>query len=156
MLLCIIMSILKKQLYQLCYDYIVNRILTAENAIQGAAESAGDDTKSSAGDKYETGREMMQQEIDRNVKLLEEARRQKAVLEQLNPDLHSDWVINGSLVSTNHGNFYIAISAGQLEVDGRTYFAVSAISPIGSMLLGKKKSDSFEFNHKVFEIRSVE
>ena len=60
------MNGIKQELYKQCKNYVSNCIDTAQKAIDDAVESANDDTKSSAGDKYETGREMMQQEIDRN------------------------------------------------------------------------------------------
>ena len=119
--------------------YVNERIATAQQAINSACESANDDTKSSAGDKYETGREMMQQEIDRNREQLDEAKRLKFDLEQIKPLKITENVQNGSLVSTNYGKFYIGISRGQIIMNGRNYFAISALSPIGSKLLNKKQ-----------------
>ncbi|MDQ1139553.1 hypothetical protein [Pedobacter agri] len=67
------MSTLKNQLFQLCFTFIQNRIENIEYSMLQARQASNDDTKSSAGDKYETTREMMQQEMDRNSKLLYEA-----------------------------------------------------------------------------------
>jgi hypothetical protein len=67
------MTNLKKDLYTLCVNYAKTRIETAKQAIDDAQQSANEETKSSAGDKYETGREMMQQETDRNQAQLNEA-----------------------------------------------------------------------------------
>jgi hypothetical protein len=36
-------------------------------------------------------------------------------------------------------NYFLSISAGQLTVKGKVYFAISIVSPIGKLLLGKKK-----------------
>ena len=49
-------SNLKQQLYSLCLKQIEQKISNAQSAIDSATESANDDTKSSAGDKHETGR----------------------------------------------------------------------------------------------------
>ena len=130
---------IKEKLYKQCMVYVNERIATAQQAINSACESANDDTKSSAGDKYETGREMMQQEIDRNREQLDEAKRLKFDLEQIKPLKITENVQNGSLVSTNYGKFYIGISRGQIIMNGRNYFAISALSPIGSKLLNKKQ-----------------
>mgnify|MGYP003298535542 CR=1 FL=1 len=149
------MSLIKQQLYDLCNQFIDERILTAEKAIEAARESANDDTKSSAGDKYETGREMMQQEINRNTTQLHEARKLKMVLQSVSPEISEGPIRNGSLVFTNYGTFYIAISAGQLIVDDQNYFAVSALSPIGAILMKLNKGDTFQFNGKKFSITDV-
>ena len=130
---------IKEKLHKQCMVYVNERIVTAQQAINSARESANDDTKSSAGDKYETGREMMQQEIDRNREQLDEAKRLKFDLEQIKPLKITENVQNGSIVSTNYGKFYIGISRGQIIMNGRNYFAISALSPIGSKLLNKKQ-----------------
>ncbi|MDB5014682.1 MAG: transcription elongation factor [Daejeonella sp.] len=149
------MKNIKKTLYNLCLDYVNQRIETAGNAIKSARESANDDTKSSAGDKYETGRAMMQQEIDNNQLQLNEAKKLKAVLDQINPEKECDTVQIGSLVITNKCNFFISVSAGQLKVDGSIYFAVSSISPIGTRLMRLQIGSELNFNGKDFKIIEI-
>jgi len=147
---------IKEELYKQCMTYIQDCIDTAQQAINDAIESSNDDTKSSAGDKYETGREMMQQEIDRNRKQLEEAKRQKLGLEQIDHHKPFDTVQNGNLVITNFGKFYIAISRGQIKVDGDIFFAISSVSPIGSKLMRQKIGYEFDFNGKAFRIEDIQ
>jgi len=147
---------IKEELHKQCMTYIQDCIDTAQQAINAARESANDDTKSSAGDKYETGREMMQQEIDRNRKQLEEAKRQKLSLEQIDNQKKNDTVQDGSLVITNLGKFYIAISRGQIQVNGANYFAISAVSPIGIKLMRQKIGYEFDFNGKTFKIEDIQ
>lgn len=145
----------KEHLYQLCLSFIEQRIQTAETALTQAREASNDDTKSSAGDKYETSREMMQQDIDRNKRLLIDAEENRKVLETIGQAGSSDSIRGGSLVYTNQGIFYISISAGQLQLDGKTVFAISAASPIGKLMLGKKSKDSFSFNGKNYAIDEI-
>lgn len=149
------MTDIKLKLYNSCLEYVAKLLNTAQQAIDTARESAGDDTKSSAGDKYETGREMMQQEISRNQTQIEESKRLKQVLDQIHPGRKTEQVSNGSLVLTNRGNFYIAISAGQLLINGNNYYAVSSASPVGSLLKGRKAGDEFNFNGKQYIIQQV-
>ncbi|WP_349678673.1 3-oxoacyl-ACP synthase [Pedobacter sp. UBA4863] len=147
---------MKSQLYQLCLAFIEQRVNTANEALQQAQEASSDDTKSSAGDKFETGREMAQQDINRNKQLLADAQQQKAVLLGLVDVVEAEKVRSGSLVITNNGNFYISISAGQLQLEGKTYFAISAASPIGKLLLGKVIGEQFSFNGKTYLIEQVQ
>lgn len=146
---------IKSSLYQLCLNFIEERIQTAEIALKQAREACNDDTKSSAGDKYETSREMMQQDIDRNKRLLIDAEENQKVLNSLKDAPFSETARNGSLVYTNNGNFYLSISAGQLHLDKEIFFAISAVSPIGKLLLGKQKGDQFDFNGKKYQIKEV-
>ena len=77
---------LKQQLHQLCLTYIEKRIKTAQDALDSVNTSANEETKSSAGDKYETTREMLQQQIEKNTTALAEAVKQKQLLLQINTD----------------------------------------------------------------------
>jgi len=149
------MNRIKDELFKHCLNYVEECINTAQLAIEDAQSSANDDTKSSAGDKFETGREMMQQEIDRNRKQLEEAKKMRLALEQIENHQLSEIVHSGSLVITNFGKFYISISRGQIQVDGINYFAISAISPIGLKLMRQKIGYEFDFNGKPFIIESI-
>ena len=150
------MAGIKERLHQVCMDYVEDRIASARHAITAARESANDDTKSSAGDKYETGREMMQQEIDRNRKQLEESQKLKLILEQIDPAKPVALALNGALVTTNFGRFYISISRGQIMIDECIYFAVSSVSPIGLKLMKQTEGYEFDFNGKLFRVEKVE
>jgi transcription elongation GreA/GreB family factor len=145
----------KQQLYALCRAYIEQRIATAQDAIRTAQSSANEETKSSAGDKYETGRAMMQLEIEKNTIQLAEAQKLKQLLEQIDPERKMNKVQLGSLVITDQGNFYIAISVGQLQHDGKTYFAIAPTSPIGLKLNGHMAGDVVSFNSKNYSIKEI-
>lgn len=146
---------MKQLLYQLCLDFVAQRINTATEALRQAQEASNDDTKSSAGDKFETSREMAQQDINRNKQLLADAQQQRAVLQSLADIREAVTVRSGSLVLTNQGSFYISISAGQLQLDGKIYFAISAASPIGKLLIGKSVGEEVAFNGKKYLIEQI-
>ena len=150
------MNSTKPALHALCHAFIEQRIAAARTAMQAAQESSSSETKSSAGDKYETGREMMQQEIDRNRKQLEESQKLKLILEQIDPAKPVALALNGALVTTNFGRFYISISRGQIMVDKCIYFAVSSVSPIGLKLMKQTEGYEFDFNGKLFRVEKVE
>ena len=149
------MGDLKKELHQLCINYVRKIMEATELAIADAQKASTDDTKSSAGDKYETGREMMQQETNRNMAQLNEANKLLVALNRVGTTGVSMHAEPGSVIVTNNGNFYLAISAGVLTLKGKTYFAVSPASPVGNMLAGKKAGDEFTLNGKRYQIESV-
>ena len=149
------MSTIKEALYNQCFDYVATRMQAAQQGIDEATQAAKDETKSSAGDKYETGREMMQQETDRNMAQLNEANKLKVALNKINISSVTNKADVGSLVVTDNGNFYIAISAGMLTVNDDKYFAVSPVSPIGMMLRGQKEGGEFKLNDKIYHVKQV-
>ncbi len=124
-------------------------------AIHAAQASANEETKSSSGDKYETGRAMAQLEIEKLSGQLAEVLKLKNVISQISPDITAADVRTGSLVFTSRGNFYIAINAGQQEVDGQIFFTVSAVSPIAQKLIGLAAGDSFTLNRQEFMLLKI-
>jgi hypothetical protein len=149
------MSELKTELYNLCVRYVQERIDTAMQAIKATQQAANEETKSSAGDKYETGRAMMQQDADRNQAQLNEANKLMGILNRITSNTALKTAEAGSLVITNNGNFYIAISAGTLVVNGESFFAVSAASPIGLKLKGQAIGNEFDLNGKNYRIENI-
>lgn len=149
------MTDIKKELHALCTIFVQQRMDNAQQAITSAEQSATEDTKSSAGDKYETGREMLQQEKDRGMAQLTEANKLKIALQRISTEGKSAKVEEGSVVKTNNGNFYIAISAGTLTFAGESYYAISAASPIGAKMLGCIAGDEFGLNGKGYKVESI-
>ncbi|NOT76319.1 MAG: 3-oxoacyl-ACP synthase [Cyclobacteriaceae bacterium] len=147
-------SSVREKLYNLCIDYVRQRMDEAEDAIRVIQRSANEETKSSAGDKYETGRAMAQIEIEKSMVQLAEAKKLNQVLIQIKPGAY-ETVQLGSVAITTQGNFYLTISAGKLSVDNETFFAISPASPIGMKLSGKAKGESFNFNGKEFVVKEV-
>jgi len=146
---------LKIALYQLCREFILSRIETAETALEQSREASNDDTKSSAGDKFETTREMMAQDIGRTKGLLADAKQNLQVLEAIVDVTAGDRVRSGNLVYTTQGIFYISISAGVLKAGSEQAFAISVLSPVGQMMVGKQVGESFSFNQKEYKITSI-
>ncbi len=146
----------KPRLNAACRAFIEQRMAAAAQAMRAAQESANSDTKSSAGDKYETGREMATQERDRHAAQLHQARQLAAELARISPDAPCDAVRPGALAHTSLGWFYVAISAGKLVVDGREFFAVSGAAPVAVALKGKRAGEEAVFNGRAVRVLAVE
>ncbi|MBD2724160.1 3-oxoacyl-ACP synthase [Hymenobacter armeniacus] len=143
----------KPVLHALCQTFIEQRIDAARTAMQAAQESSSSETKSSAGDKYETGREMANAERDRNAAQMQQAKQLQAELARINPELPCDTVRPGALVTTSLGQFYISISAGRLE--GTEVFAVSPAAPVAVALKGLRVGEQAMFNGKAVRVLAV-
>lgn len=148
-------SAIKSLLHALCISFVQKRIEAAQQAMQAAQAAANSEEKSSAGDKYETGRAMAQIARDQAAQQLDEALKLKAVLDQIEPKLSSKKVGLGSVVITDKNRFYISISAGELVAEGEKYYAISTLSPIGKLLLSRKENDMISFlkqEHQVLKV----
>ena len=146
----------KNTLYTYCTDYVMERITRLKIEIKKTQYSANEETKSSAGDKYETGRAMAQLEIEKNTTQLREAERLQGMLQAIHKDLVSEIIIPGSLVTTSNGMFYISISIGLIEIDKTPYFIVAPDSPIGKLFMGKKVDDTVSWNNNVYAIQTID
>jgi hypothetical protein len=136
---------LKVKLIERITKEIGDKILETEKSYQLAKESRDSDTKSSAGDKYETGREMMQKEMDKNLALINQYKQQ---LIELNKG-------SSKFIRTSQGDFIVCIGLGKLVIEGKNYFAISWDSPVGQQLKGKNSGDSYVINGKEFKIESI-
>ena len=145
----------KQKLYELCVEFVNQRLQTVESIVSSNQKALQSETKSSAGDKHETGRAMLQLEMEKAGQQLQGIQKMKEILAKTNIEKESTIAHLGSLVITNNTAYFLCISAGQFEVAHKKYFAVSVSSPIGKMLLGKKENDVFVFNGKQQIIEKV-
>ena len=137
---------IKEELYKQCEFYVNKRLETVEKTIASHQKALQSETKSSAGDKHETGRAMLQLEMEKASQQLSGITQMKETLAKINTTSISEVVRLGSVVETTSANYYISISAGLITIGTTKYFAVSSSSPIGKLILGKKEGESFDFN----------
>lgn len=143
------MNELKAKVYQSALTLLneKNRLLKEERntMLEGILE----ETKSSAGDKFETSREMMTQDlmtleiqIKQSKVDLDEIQRLQAIKDT------PPTVQEGSMVKLGSDWFMLAVSIGQINVDDKKVYLLSKNSPLGQLILGKKKNDQVNFRGK--------
>ena len=118
-------------------------------------ESVAGDTKSSMGDKYETAREMAQQEIEKTSRQMAMLQQWQGVFAQTQPNLTLTVVGIGALIETNKGIFYMAAPMGKIVIENTEIMVISPQSPAGKVMLGRKTEESFILNGTAFRIESV-
>ena len=136
---------IKEQILEKILVILNQRIDTARLAIESAKESRDNETKSSVGDKYETGRTLMQMEVEKNRVLLNKTERLKTELLKIDPKSNNDKVEFGSLILTGATNFFMSSAIGKIEVHGIEYICISLASPIGRQLQNKAIGDTIKF-----------
>jgi len=137
---------------------VKNRILSMLNTVTESLESERNaiqqETKSSAGDKYETQREMLQADIRRSEHQLNESTNHLDIIDHLF-DFHGKIII-GTMVELKQEKqnmlIFIGPAIGDVIVNQTKIKTVSQASPFGHLLMGKTIGDTIIFNQKSFSI----
>jgi transcription elongation GreA/GreB family factor len=146
---------LKQELYNQCKEFVNSKLSTIENTIKSNQEDLASETKSSAGDKHETGRAMLQLEMEKAGQQLKVVSEMKTTLDRINFQENSPVCKLGSVVKTENIYYFIAISVGKLIVNNDVYYAISSKSPIGQLLIGKRTGEEITFNGKQFSVNDI-
>jgi len=143
------------ELIQTCQEYLNKRIAIVRKAMNGLKEDLENESKSSAGDKYETGREMINIEWNKLTVQMNEYERLSKILKRIEDHKPTNKVVLGSLVMTNAANYFISIPAGEIKTNNQKCYAVGVKAPISQQLLGKEKGDQLKMNGKEFKILDI-
>jgi hypothetical protein len=146
---------IKQRLLEQCHNALEYRYEVICKLLGDIKQAMQSETKSSAGDKHETGRAMLQLEREKAGRQLAEIEHQKQVLARVQINSLTNIIGLGSLIITPQANYFIAISAGKIEYNGSVYYAISAASPMAKLLLGKEKGDTLQFQNKKITITEV-
>ena len=136
----------KDLLFAHCQHYIEAKRLLLEKQKDTLQLALTSESKSSVGDKHETGRAMIQLEREKLGNLIAEVEQNQQKLNAIKNHKSTECVRIGSIVLTDQANYFIAIAANFCELEGKKYYCISPQSPIGVRLLGKKVRDKIEFN----------
>lgn len=146
---------IKAQLYKKCMSLIAHKLEVVRKQMQDLEDDFLSETKSSAGDKHETGRAMMHLEREKIGKQFSELNQLNEVLAKIGPNIMTTRIGLGSVVLTSEANYFISVSIGLIKLPERMYYAISSVSPIGKLLLGKVKGEVVFFREKEIKILDV-
>jgi transcription elongation GreA/GreB family factor len=135
----------KQRLFSACMALLDEKINGLYAALKDLTAGAETDSKSSAGDKHETSRAMMQLEHENISRQLDGLLKEKNKLTVI--DAGSSMRITvGSLLRTNHGYIFLSVAIGKVTVDSEDVMTLSPQSPLGKKLLGHAAGDTVEMN----------
>ncbi len=145
----------KQELLALCEQMILTRIETSGLAMKQAQESANSDDKSSAGDKYETGRAVGQRESEMHGINLKQHQSDLTFLRTIDPSIiHQSCGLGAAIVCADF-LFFISLGLGATNHALGKVFLLSPQAPLAVSLKGKKAGDTFLMNGKPVQIREV-
>ncbi|MBA22546.1 MAG: 3-oxoacyl-ACP synthase [Flavobacteriales bacterium] len=146
---------LTQNLFNHCKNELTKKLKVLEARKRDLNQNLFSGHKSSAGDKHETERAMIQLELEKLGEQIKNTEIHQQILCSIQKIEKSPSVRLGSVVLTNIANYYISIAAGSCTLNSKTYYCISAQSPIGSLLLGKKVGDSIQFNNQMVRIEEI-
>lgn len=146
---------LKTQLLQHCQKQVDSRYSRIKQTIADIVESLLEESKSSSGDKHETGRAMLQIDRENAGKQLLEIEKIAQLLNKIDVKTSSDYARLGSLIYTDKFKYFISISVGAVSIENTDYLCVALNSPVGLLLSGKKKGEDFILNGSSYKITNV-
>lgn len=145
----------KKSVYKNYLNIVKSKIEVLQQALTDLKESGANETKSTAGDKHETALAMLQIEQANKRAQLQEALEQKNILEKLENVTNITKIVQGSLVKTNKGYFYVSVALGKALVEDIAVIAISPQSPLGAKMMGLCVDEVAEINGNVYEIEAL-
>ena len=124
---------------------LLRKLSYLNTSLKQAIDSRNSDTKSSAGDKFETSREMAQIEIQK-------IETEISKTQQFITDLASK---ASQLIITDKGAFLISIPFGKVMVNTTEVFCISNSAPITKQLVNTEISANFEYRGVTYNILDI-
>ncbi|MEQ9404752.1 MAG: GreA/GreB family elongation factor [Cyclobacteriaceae bacterium] len=145
----------KQGLIDLCMEIVKEKLQTIEDELATLQKSANEETKSSAGDKYETGRAMIMLEKEKFMTQKDQLFSQLKALKTIDVSREMNTVESGAIVTTTESDYFIATGIGQVKLEKENYLVISAMAPIAQAMLGKTVGQKVSFNKMEFTITAI-
>lgn len=150
------MNEFKAKVYQTAIDLLKQKETLLAEERKNIIESILEEEKNSAGDKYETSRETMTQDLNSLEKQIKQSKIDLEELYRLNTIKDTPPTVQeGALVKLGTEWFLLAVSIGQIKVEDAKVFLLSKNSPLGELLIGKKKKEQVNFRGKLQVIEEL-
>jgi transcription elongation GreA/GreB family factor len=150
------MEDVKMFLREYCSKWVHSKESLLQERVAELKQALDSETKSSAGDKHETGRAMLHLELEKTARALGDIQQMYAVLKRIPRSISRHEVAGlGSLVISDSGRYYLAVSAGAVRFENTDYWCISTASPVGKALLGKTAGEEASLQNKRVRILEI-
>ena len=150
------MNELQSAVYQIAISQLKQKEALLAEERKNIIESILEEEKNSAGDKYETSRETMTQDLNSLEKQIKQSGLDLEELYRLQTIKDTPPTVQeGALVQLGTEWFLLAVSVGQVKVGDKSVFLLSKNSPLGELLVGKKKGEVIQFRGKPQTITEI-
>ena len=143
----------KRRIYDKCLEMLEESAETTRKRIEEVQKDANESEQEH--DVFDGTRNKLLRQRDIYAEQLQNVLDEIQVLKKVTFDEPVEQVEFGAFVMTNQQDMFIVIGLGKVELDGKTYYAISKDVPIFNAMEGMKKGDTFEFNNNKFEIKDI-
>jgi hypothetical protein len=137
------------------HERVRRGISEASVILDGIQESIDSETQSTAGDKHDTSRELMQQERNKAAQNLQNQMSLDSLVLKLKKVIISNEVSFGSLVLTNEGWFFIGLPLGRVCFEKDDVLCISGNAPAAKFLESQRVGASIKMNGKNIQILRI-
>lgn len=145
----------KQKLKSILLESVEKRMQEANAAANEAQEAANSEEKSSAGDKYETGRAMGHLQKDMHAARIAAVKNELAQINAVDCSRLLSKAGPGAFVDAGATGIFIAGAAGKQTAEGRSVFFISPQSPLAKAIHGKQEGDVFTMGDQNFSIKMI-
>ena len=146
----------KTELISIILNHLEQGVREAQDSLNILNQSMSEETKSSAGDKYETQREMLQSELNLAEKQKIHKKEQLITFSHLISVVENitdtEKCVPGRFVEISlNGNTilgFLGLGFGDIKSSSLIIKGIGLDSPLGKQLLNVRKGDSINFNQK--------
>lgn len=140
-------------------DFLTIRFTDDVNEIQAdltlISNDLANDTKSSAGDKFETAREMANQEISKLQSVLAEKKRFLQLLQNDAFQSKSATIQAGALAQIEEIWYFFGLPFGKTTFDSKTVIGIGLTAPFAQAFLQKEKHSIVNFGQKNQSVNEI-
>ena len=134
---------------------IDKKVLDSRKYMESIERSIHSESKSTAGDKHDTSRELMQQERNKAAQNLSNQLAMQKTLIQLKIIDANIAIGFGSLIETQGNVIFIGLALGKINYLNREIVCISPLSPLARVLEGMQVGEVCTFNEVIYEIKQL-
>jgi len=134
---------------------IDKKVLDSRKYMESIERSIHSESKSTAGDKHDTSRELMQQERNKAAQNLSNQLAMQKTLIQLKLIDANIAIGFGSLIETQGNVIFIGLALGKINYLNREIVCISPLSPLARVLEGMQVGEVCTFNEVIYEIKQL-
>lgn len=144
---------LKGKLLEACRTKLMASIQNLEAAMNDAQQQANE--YGPPRDRYDAFRTQLMRKRDMMAQQLDNELNELKILERIDPKKTLEEIAFGAVILSKGQDYFIAVSQGKIEVEGRQFFTISVKVPVFQALQGKRKGDIIDFRGNKIEILDV-
>lgn len=146
----------RSQVFEALESHLMAAVKDGDWHLSSLQEALASEAKSTAGDKHETGRAMIHQEMRQVNETLQRSQSALRELTRMKKSSESPArVVSGVLVETTGPWVLMGLPLGKLDLDGTVVLGVSSEAPLAKAWLGAEQGDEVRMGPSTFLIKAL-